>query len=55
MISSLFNPGLRTRHWEKMSEIAGQDLTPTEVQQPPCSFTTSLLLLPVGLQSPSVH
>ncbi len=31
MISALFNPGLRERHWTKMSEIAGQDLTPTDV------------------------
>ena len=29
-MSALFNPGLRERHWEKMSSIAGQDLRPTE-------------------------
>ena len=27
-ISTLCNPGLRQRHWDKMSEIAGRDLTP---------------------------
>lgn len=27
-ISTLCNPGLRSRHWDAMSEIAGQDLTP---------------------------
>ena len=48
MISSLFNPGLRARHWEKMSEIAGQDLTPTEVLLSLCSLTTSIILF-VGL------
>ena len=32
LISALFNPGLRERHWVKMSEIAEQDLTPTEVK-----------------------
>lgn len=31
LLSALFNPGLRDRHWEKMSEIAGQDLRPNEV------------------------
>ena len=31
LIASLFNPGLRDRHWEKMSELADQDLKPTEV------------------------
>ena len=31
MLAALFNPGLRDRHWEKMSEIAGQDLRPNEV------------------------
>jgi dynein heavy chain len=30
LISALFNPGLRERHWIKMSELAGRDLTPTE-------------------------
>lgn len=30
LIASLFNPGLRDRHWEKMSAIANQDLKPTE-------------------------
>ena len=29
-MSALFNPGLRERHWEKMSSIAGQDLRPVE-------------------------
>ena len=32
LLSALFNPGLRDRHWEKMSEIAGQDLRPNEVR-----------------------
>ena len=31
LIGALFNPGLRDRHWEKMSAIAEQDLKPTEV------------------------
>ena len=31
MIGALFNPGLRDRHWEKMSTIAEQDLRPNEV------------------------
>lgn len=31
LVAALFNPGLRDRHWEKMSSIAGQDLHPTEV------------------------
>ena len=39
LIAALFNPGLRDRHWEKMSAIAGQDLRPTEV-----SFSLSLSL-----------
>lgn len=33
LIGALFNPGLRERHWSKMSEIAAQDLAPTEVGQ----------------------
>ena len=36
LIGSLFNPGLRDRHWEKMSAIASQDLKPNEV-----GFTTA--------------
>ncbi|TRZ01398.1 hypothetical protein DNTS_018422, partial [Danionella cerebrum] len=28
VVSILCNPGIRPRHWEQMSEIAGQDLTP---------------------------
>ena len=31
LLSALFNPGLRDRHWEKMTEIAGQDLRPNDV------------------------
>ena len=55
MISSLFNPGLRARHWEKMSELAGQDLTPTEVCDPlplPCQcscFTYFFFFFSSGL------
>lgn len=30
LIASLFNPGLRDRHWEKMSAIAEQDLRPSD-------------------------
>ena len=30
LIQALFNPGLRDRHWDKMSELAEQDLKPTE-------------------------
>ena len=30
LIASLFNPGLRDRHWEKMSAIVEQDLKPSE-------------------------
>ncbi|RVE70747.1 hypothetical protein OJAV_G00066880 [Oryzias javanicus] len=28
VVSILCNPGIRSRHWEKMSQIAGYDLTP---------------------------
>ncbi|XP_068180564.1 dynein axonemal heavy chain 12 [Antennarius striatus] len=28
VVSVLCNPGIRTRHWDKMSEIVGYDLTP---------------------------
>ncbi|XP_067302544.1 dynein axonemal heavy chain 12 [Pseudorasbora parva] len=28
MVSILCNPGIRPRHWEQMSEVAGHDLTP---------------------------
>jgi len=28
LISTLCNPGIRARHWVKMSEIYGDDLTP---------------------------
>lgn len=31
LISALFNPGLRERHWMSMSAIANQDIRPTEV------------------------
>lgn len=41
LIASLFNPGLRDRHWEKMSAIAEQDLTPLEV----CDLLVVFLLL----------
>lgn len=33
LIAALFNPGLRERHWDKMSEIASQDLKPNEVRR----------------------
>ena len=33
LLSALFNPGLRDRHWEKMSEIASQDLRPSDVHK----------------------
>lgn len=45
MISALCNPGLRPRHWEKMSETAGQDLMPSEVQWPLLSLNPLHLLL----------
>lgn len=28
LVSILCNPGIRSRHWEQMSEIVGFDLTP---------------------------
>lgn len=28
LVSILCNPGIRTRHWDQMSEIVGYDLTP---------------------------
>lgn len=28
VVSILCNPGIRSRHWEQMSEIVGYDLTP---------------------------
>lgn len=28
VVSILCNPGIRARHWDQMSEIAGYDLTP---------------------------
>ena len=31
LIAALFNPGLRDRHWEKMSTIADQELKPDPV------------------------
>ena len=34
LIAALFNPGLRERHWDKMSQIANQDLKPNEVEAP---------------------
>ena len=31
LLSALCNPGLRERHWVKMTEIAGQELKPSAV------------------------
>lgn len=28
LVSTLCNPGIRSRHWQQMSEIVGFDLTP---------------------------
>lgn len=28
LVSILCNPGIRSRHWDQMSEIVGYDLTP---------------------------
>ena len=36
LIGALFNPGLRERHWDKMSQIANQDLKPNEVEAQSC-------------------
>ena len=48
LVAAVCNPGLRERHWVKMSEIAGQDLTPAPVSCPyacmpsPCVVHTLL-------------
>lgn len=58
LIAALFNPGLRERHWVKMSEIASQDLKPNEVfvdssgsssEDNRCSAGTT------GLKSEKIH
>ena len=32
LLSALCNPGLRERHWVRMTEIAGQELKPSAVR-----------------------
>jgi len=44
LLAALFNPGLRDRHWEKMSEIAGQDLRPNEVVYMICNQLITAVL-----------
>ena len=50
LLSALFNPGLRDRHWEKMSEIAGQDLRPNEVD-----ILTIMNICKLCLRVPTCH
>ena len=38
IIQALCNPGLRDRHWEKLSEIVGFQLKPEEVRHFNCRF-----------------
>ena len=59
LIGALFNPGLRDRHWEKMSQIANQDLKPTEVDFCIDMHMYALIVIMyyvfVGLMSSQVH
>ena len=52
LIAALFNPGLRDRHWQKMSDIVGQDLRPAEVGGLPLSSSSTVHLSSLYLFPP---